>query len=558
MANVINQNYEQQLEWHAINWRVVTAMINNLRQRIYRASATGDLKKVRNLQKLMMKSRANHLLAIRKVTQVNRGKHTAGVDNQVINDHKGREHLYKLLSQTTSEKVYPVKRVYIAKKNGKKRPLGIPTILDRCRQAIVKSALEPYWEAKFEPVSYGFRPGRSAHDAIQKIFCIARARGTRHWVLDADIKGAFDNIDHNFLIKKIGGFPERNMIKQWLQAGVLEHGNYIPNVAGTPQGGIISPLLANIALHGMETLLGIQYWKNGTPKQGQPYAVVRYADDFVVFGKSREECETAKIKLQIWLAQRGLALSEEKTSIKHLKEGFDFLGFNIRHYDNRHRKRGYILLTKPSKESMKRYKQQMRITWKGIIGMPTQEGIRQLNAKIIGWCNYYRIGASKRTFSALDQWMWIRQRRYLYRRHPNKHWWWRRKHYLGKIPGREDYSVFMDKSTGGFLWKHAWTKIQRHWLVPKNASPDNPELRDYWRNRQARKQPFIYGVKVNLYKRQKGYCPLCDQELDNGEQLHVHHIQPKAEGGDNKLANLRLLHANCHRQLHSKKGKMLK
>ncbi|WP_254592081.1 reverse transcriptase N-terminal domain-containing protein [Candidatus Williamhamiltonella defendens] len=272
MTNVINQNHEQ-LEWHAINWRVVTTMINNLRQRIYRASATGDLKKVRNLQKLMMKSRANHLLAIRKVTQINRGKHTAGVDNQFIDDHKGREHLYKLLSQTTSEKIYPVKRVYIAKKNRKKRPLGIPTILERCKQAIVKSALEPYWEAKFEPVSYGFRPGRSAHDAIQKIFCIARARGTRHWVLDADIKSAFDNIDHNFLIKTIGGFPERNMIKKWLQAGVLEHGNYIPSVAGTPQGGIISPLLANIALHGMETLLGIQYWKNGKPKQGQPYAV---------------------------------------------------------------------------------------------------------------------------------------------------------------------------------------------------------------------------------------------------------------------------------------------
>nr|WP_242465840.1 group II intron maturase-specific domain-containing protein [Candidatus Hamiltonella defensa] len=190
--------------------------------------------------------------------------------------------------------------------------------------------------------------------------------------------------------------------------------------------------------------------------------------------------------------------------------------------------------------------------------MPTKEGIMQLNEKIIGWCNYYRIGASKQTFSAIDQWMWIRQCRYLYRRHPNKHWWWRRKHYLGKIPGREDYSVFMDKSNGGFLWKHAWTKIQRHWLVTKNASPDNPELRDYWRHRQARKQPFICGIKVNLYKRQKGYCPLCDQELDNGEQLHVHHIQPKAEGGDNKLANLRLLHANCHRQLHSKKGKMLK
>lgn len=178
MANVINQNHEQQLEWYAINWRVVTAMINNLRQRIYRASATGDSKKVRNLQKLMMKSRANHLLAIRKVTQINRGKHTAGVDHQVIDDHKGREHLYKLLSQTTSEKVYPAKRVYIAKKNGKNALLGSQPFSTGCRQAIVKSALEPYWEAKFEPVSYGFRPGRSAHDAIQKILYCQSTRDT--------------------------------------------------------------------------------------------------------------------------------------------------------------------------------------------------------------------------------------------------------------------------------------------------------------------------------------------------------------------------------------------
>lgn len=550
MTNVINQNSEA-LEWRTINWCSVNRIVNNLRQRIYRASVASDLKKVRSLQKLMLKARANRLLAIRRVTQINRGRNTPGVDNVTVSSEKGREILYRTLNNSVKENTCPVRRIYIPKKNGKKRPLGIPVIADRCRQAIVKSALEPFWEAKFEAVSYGFRPGRGAHDAIQKIHCITRARGKRHWVLDADISGAFDNIDHEFLLKVLDGFPAKGLISQWLKAGVMENKTYHATRAGTPQGGVISPLLANIALHGMETLLGIEYWKNGKLKQDHPYAVVRYADDFVIFAKSQEECEEAKTKLKVWLKTRGLQLSEEKTSIKHLQEGFDFLGFNIRHYKTRHKKRGYMVLIKPSKASVRQYRQEMRHAWRSIIGIPAEEGIKHLNAKVTGWCNYFRIGVSSKIFGSLDHWMWKRQVRYLYRRHPNKHWWWWREHYFGKVSGRNDRWVFMDRLNGVFLWKHAWTKIRRHTMVTGGSSPDNPELREYWKKRQERKQPFIYGVRPVLHRVQKGCCPVCKQDLDNEEMLHVHHVILKSQGGNNRLSNLRLLHSTCHRQIHS-------
>lgn len=233
---------DEPIVWNAVNWQSVNKQVNNLRRRIYRASVEGNIKLVRNLQKLMLKSRSNRLSAIRRVTQINQGRCSPGVDKVVVNTDKDRNLLIKKLADNNLFSVKPIRRVYIPKKGGKSRPLGLPTILDRCKQAVVKSALEPYWEAKFEGSSYGFRPGRSAQDAIQKIFCIARPGKSRPWALDADIKGAFDNIDHDFLLEVLGNFPARQWIEAWLKSGVMENCRFSETTSGTPQGGLCKAL----------------------------------------------------------------------------------------------------------------------------------------------------------------------------------------------------------------------------------------------------------------------------------------------------------------------------
>ncbi len=250
---------EKQTDWNAINWRKANRTVRNLRQRIFRAAQEGNLKKVRSLQKLMLKSYSNRLVSVRRVAQMNAGKNTPGVDKLVIKTPTARANMVDALAHYTLWKAKPARRVYIAKAHGKYRPLGIPVVADRCLQAMVKNALEPFWEAKFEGTSYGFRPGRDCHDAIEKIFVLACPNKTKKWVLDADIKGAFDHISHNYLQEAIGPVPGRELIKQWLKAGYVEQEMFYPTERGTPQGGVISPLLANIALHGMEEAIGVKH-----------------------------------------------------------------------------------------------------------------------------------------------------------------------------------------------------------------------------------------------------------------------------------------------------------
>jgi len=362
-----------------------------------------------------------------------------------------------------------------------------------------------------------------------------------------------------YLMQMIGNFPGRPWIKAWLESGVMEGMQLKKTTAGTPQGGVISPLLANIALHGMEECLDIQYSNLGWIQVKSAYALVRYADDFVVFAKSRSSCEIAKSKIQAWLSVRGLQLSEEKTMIRHIDQGFDFLGFNIRHYRTRAKKKGKVFLNKPSKDSIRSFRQQMTIEWKKGLTWNTEELIGNLNPKIKGWCQYFRIGVSKETYSTLDHWMFIRQKRFVERRHPNKYWWWRKKQYWGKIQGRNDFWVFMAKNRGKtcYLWKLSWTPIKRHIMVKGNASPDNPEEREYWQKRQARNSKYLFKRRSILWRKQAGKCPVCNDNIDNGEAIHIHHIRPKKKGGDDSIDNLAMLHANCHRQLHSKQGRQL-
>jgi len=407
---------ERQLQWNAVKWREVESAVRNLRQRIFRATREADLKRVKSLQRLILRSQANVLLSIRKLTQVNAGKNTPGVDKLVVKTPQARTKLAQQLLKCEPWKATPARRVYIPKANGEKRPLGIPTVADRAMQAVVKSALEPFWEAKFEACSYGFRPGRSGHDAIGSIFNYARSRGKKRWIVDADIKGAFDNISHMALLELVKGFPAKELLKQWLKAGYLEKGVFHDAESGTPQGGVISPLLANIALHGMEEALGI---KSGSQRNKR--GLIRYADDFVIFCESKEDAEKATREITSWLVTKGLEMSVEKTRIRHLTEGFDFLGFNVRIYPAPKTSRtGWKLLIKPSNEAVKKFKRKVKAIWKAQRGEHMSALLKAFNPVIRGWTNYYRSVVSKTTFNHLDKWMFGRCVRYARFRHPAK------------------------------------------------------------------------------------------------------------------------------------------
>jgi RNA-directed DNA polymerase len=551
-AHSLANGTKKQTNWNAINWRKANRTVRNLRHRIFRAAQEGTLNKVRSLQKLMLKSYSNRLVSVRRVAQINAGKNTPGVDKLVIKTPAARGRMVDILAHYTLWKAKPARRVYIPKTNGKLRPLGIPVIVDRCLQAMVKNALEPAWEARFEGSSYGFRPGRSCHDAIEKIYGLARPNKTKKWVLDADIRGAFDHISHDYLLKAIGAVPGKELIKQWLKTGYVEHGAFHATEQGTPQGGVASPLLANIALHGMEEAIGVTYDYRGQLIGKR--AVVRYADDFVCFCETREDAEQVQKILVEWLKERGLALSEEKTRIVHLTEGFDFLGFNIRHYPAPQTSRtGWKLLIKPSKESVQDVQRKLKDQWDKVQGTNVQSVLTKLNPIIRGWANYFRTAVAKEIFSSLDRWMFYKADRYTRRMHPKKPKDWRHRKYWGRFQlERLDPWVFGDKQTGGHVLKFSWFPIERHILVKGRASPDDPRLVDYWKKRQAAKAKDLTLSKQKLAKRQKGRCAEGGESLFNDEELQIHHLLARSQGGKDTYSNLALVHLLCHQHIHAK------
>jgi RNA-directed DNA polymerase len=544
MQMTVNGQRRQLENWNQINWRQVKKAVRNLRQRIFRAKQLGNFRRLRSLQKLMLRSYANLLLAVRQITQTNEGKKTAGIDKEVINTPAQRVEFVRNWKETTPS---PTRRVMIPKPNGKKRPLGIPTIRDRVMQAVAKNALEPEWEAIFEDNSYGFRPGRSCQDAIEQSFIRLR-KGHDTWVLEADIKGFFDNIAHESILKSISNFPKRKVIRGWLKAGFMFQGKLNPTEQGTPQGGVISPLLANIGLHGLETFI-----KSTNPKLG----VVRYADDFIVTARDKESLEKAQIQIQQWMKSRGLELSSEKTVITSMEDGLDFLGFNLRHYGNK-------LLTKPSKKKVTAFCKRIGEEIKGLYGKEQEVVIQKLNPILRGFANYYKGAVSKETFSYIGHRVWQYLWHWAKRRHPNKSLRWIKNRYFHRIKGVDwTFSIITErqgKKTIHSLFNIASTPIQRHIKVAGNNSPDDANLKEYWAKRHEKYGKTYWDKNSKNYKIaqvQNWKCPVCGEPLFNGEEVETHHILPVAKGGTDDMENLMHLHRACHKQVHSNKSKLL-
>lgn len=547
--------------WHSIDWAKCHREVRRLQARIVKATREGRHGRVKALQWMLTHSFSGKALAVKRVTE-NQGKKTPGVDSVTWSTPEAKSQAMLSLKRR-GYRPQPLKRVYIPKTNGKMRPLGIPTMKDRAMQALYLLALEPVAETTADRRSFGFRPKRSTTDAIEQCFISLAFGCSPQWILEGDIKGCFDNISHGWLLANIP--TDRTILKKWLKAGYMEDRQLFPTEAGTPQGGIISPVLANLVLDGLEAKLNAKFrrkrYANGI-RICPMVNYVRYADDFVVTGRSKELLEQEVMPIvEEFMRERGLTLSPEKTRITHIDEGFDFLGQNIRKYNGK-------LLIKPSKANVATFLEKVRSAIKGNKALDQDRLIRMLNPMIQGWANYHQHIVAKMTFARVDHEIWRALWQWAVRRHPQKGRTWVKKRYFHTV-GTLSW-VFATATGAKFpsgnpiltsLRKATDTPIRRHRSIRLEANPFDPQWELYFEERLGLKmQNALRGRKklINLWFKQDRRCPICRELITPETGWHVHHIIRRIDGGKDGNTNLLMVHPNCHNQIHVNDSKVVK
>jgi RNA-directed DNA polymerase len=536
--------------WNAVDWRRVDRNVRGMQIRIAKATRESDWRRVKALQRMLTRTLSAKLYAVRRVTQ-NQGARTAGVDRELWDSPERRWEAIGRLKRR-GYKPLPLRRVFIPKANGKERPLGIPTMRDRAMQALYLLALEPVSESTSDPNSYGFRLNRSTADAMSQIFVCMSQKGSAQWVLEADIKGCFDHINHDWLETHVP--MDRGILRKWLKAGLIYKGQLQATEAGTPQGGIISPTLANVTLNGLEReLIAHLGAKFGIAKAKKlKVNVVRYADDFVITGDSREMLEQeVRPWVEAFLAVRGLQLSEEKTRITHIDLGFDFLGWNFRKYSGK-------LLIKPSKKNAQAFYRKVSDTISGNKTVRQEDLVRLLNPMLRGWAQYHSPVVAKQAYNRMEYLVFRRLWWWSKRRHPQKNAKWVGQEYFHSVGARSWVFaapvVWKDGSKGLFeLYQINGTVIKRHTKVKGDFNPFDPVWEQYgeklrqermWESMRYRKQ------WATLYMSQGGLCAHCGCALTDETGWHDHHLEYRMHGGSDSLSNRVLLHPLCHQQVH--------